>query len=494
MRLNETFRVESTGSRVWKYRAFSVLLTLGVACSLLTLQPAKSAEEPINTTNATAGESGKPYSNKPDDKSSPEGSTKPEKGVGIYSGSTYVAMEDMENRVRLPGQELLGQPDVMKKLKITAEQKEKLQEIQSEYWGAKMKYFIQENKNLPENEMQKAWVKWQSEKHKDIKTQVEAILTPQQKQTLKQLDLSSWVFSIFYYPESLKGSGLTVEQKQKLDVIREEARRWTRQNNQVKIEESLAVLSSAQRAELQEEAFGPVAPAVETDRFTPTDFGREIGEIWVPDLFPYLDISQEQVQKELGLTKDQKNQVGEIMGGSSDMTKKFMKQFNELSPNEQKRQKSVNSDTFTMYSDDKVPVESNIKDTIEEAKKRQAEYLERLKNQRIKQKAEIDKIPLMKIRAEIIKQFEAVLTPDQLKKYKDGAFMNIAKYALDDPVLLSKIEAGYQQQINLSQISNQYTENFLQYQRETGIKMMEVLTPEQIEKISENFDQIYKNY
>ncbi len=63
MLLDETFRVEPTGSRRWKFRALGVLVLLGAACSLVTLQPARSiGQQPQTTSSAevATGEEGEP--------------------------------------------------------------------------------------------------------------------------------------------------------------------------------------------------------------------------------------------------------------------------------------------------------------------------------------------------------------------------------------------------------------------------------------------------
>ena len=45
MLLDETFRVQTAASRRWKYQAAGLLILLGAAGSLLTLQPSRSAGE-----------------------------------------------------------------------------------------------------------------------------------------------------------------------------------------------------------------------------------------------------------------------------------------------------------------------------------------------------------------------------------------------------------------------------------------------------------------
>ncbi len=50
--LDETFRVEPAGSRAWKYRTLGLLVLLGAAVSLVTLQPARSATEQAKPADA----------------------------------------------------------------------------------------------------------------------------------------------------------------------------------------------------------------------------------------------------------------------------------------------------------------------------------------------------------------------------------------------------------------------------------------------------------
>ena len=53
MLLNEKFRVEHAASRSWQCRALAPLVLLGVACSLVTLQPARSADVPTDQADAS---------------------------------------------------------------------------------------------------------------------------------------------------------------------------------------------------------------------------------------------------------------------------------------------------------------------------------------------------------------------------------------------------------------------------------------------------------
>ena len=48
MLLDETFRIDPIGSRRWRYSALGVLLLLGTACSLITLQPAAQLVNSLN--------------------------------------------------------------------------------------------------------------------------------------------------------------------------------------------------------------------------------------------------------------------------------------------------------------------------------------------------------------------------------------------------------------------------------------------------------------
>ena len=50
MLLDETFRVQTAASRRWKYQAIGLLLLVGAACSLVTLQPAPLAGQQTQTT------------------------------------------------------------------------------------------------------------------------------------------------------------------------------------------------------------------------------------------------------------------------------------------------------------------------------------------------------------------------------------------------------------------------------------------------------------
>ena len=88
-----------------------------------------------------------------------------------------------------------------------------------------------------------------------------------------------------------------------------------------------------------------------------------------------------------------------------------------------------------------------------EAEKQQADFLEKLSSERIKRHAELAKQPLMKLKADLLKQFEAVLTPAQLAAYQDAAVHSVAEIALRDPLVLHKIAVSDDQIAKLQRLS-----------------------------------------
>ena len=54
MLLDETFRVDPTGSRRWKRRALAVLVALGIVCSIVTMRPARSSEKQASLAVASS--------------------------------------------------------------------------------------------------------------------------------------------------------------------------------------------------------------------------------------------------------------------------------------------------------------------------------------------------------------------------------------------------------------------------------------------------------
>lgn len=255
-----------------------------------------------------------------------------------YAGPSKVPSDvsKFADMILLPGYYEFTHQTVLKDLNITAEQKSKLREVQSKYQADNGKFFG-ERKNLPQEEVLKAHAEWIRDKKKDIQTAVEAILTPQQMATLIEITRHAEAFPRLSDPSSkvVEPVGLTLEQRDKLSLLRKVTGDWDRQNREELTEKVLAVLSPEQRAQLREETFGPDWPDPAT--LLAIDLGGEKGTIYLPVLDRNPDFTGEDVRKELGLSPQQQSQIRGLLGGASDLAEKLVAQWQTLPPAEQNK-------------------------------------------------------------------------------------------------------------------------------------------------------------
>ncbi|MBN2579802.1 MAG: hypothetical protein JXB10_12510 [Pirellulales bacterium] len=483
MLLDETFRVELHGSRRWRYRAFGLLILLGAACSLLTLQPARSAEEPkksSDTAKAKAAE--KPFGK-------PETSTKVKIGKTMVSRGLYTTTltdEDVpQNLITLPGYPLFIDQEVMKELHLTTKQVSKLRAIQTRHFGVDMPKFYEGIKDLPSEEQAKKGAQWRREVLKAIRKQVETILAPEQIWAIRELILARDAYFRLQDLQVQKKLGLTAKQVGRLKEICGENENWYKESGKIK-DRALALLTPPQRARLREAALGPERPEHFMEEGVQIEGKSE--PVFVPSSYPYPDLSQEFVQKDLKLNAEQVKQIRKILGNSSTLSEKLVREMLKLSPEKGVKQDlsagstTVSSGTLTLTGSGQTIVS-------EELKKQEEQRFESMKRERQKLREERNKQPLVKMSVKLRNQFEAVLTPEQIEMYKDRAFQTIAESALQDPLLLHEIGASDQQQTALRRLFREKMDQFRQMMYEQGKKMLKVLTLPQKEKLREEIER-----
>ena len=302
---------------------------------------------------------------------------------------------------------------------------------------------------------------------------------PKQTETLNEFTRQTRAYPYLSHPNSqLVGElGMTEEQQGKLRLLGMEMGNWAREDREERIDKILAVLTPQQRARLREEAFGPDWP--DSNPQLAIEVGGDVGKIYVPDLAPYPDFTKEDVRKGLGLNPQQQNQVRELLGGASDLAEKLVEEWQKLSPAERKTMeepaviRDAGSSGGSFRSD-------------EERKKWEAQLEEKARKARQEQWAKRQQDPMVKANAQLVKQFEAILTPQQLARYKDMAFRNRVDEGLVDQIILRKIGANDQQIEGLERLFDESVERYHRLTREMGGKMLRVLTPAQQEKLLED--------
>ena len=347
MLLDETFHIEPTGSRGWKFRALGVLLLLGAACSLVTLQPARSADgsaKPMSPAESSHEEKDRQNDKKPAASAEAEGNeqsakTRPTSGTSTNSGAhvesrLFVGTSarlgsdaDRDSMIALPGYPLLGERNVVKELKITAEQKKALHDIQAKFISDTTKLSKDmERKTLSEEAGTEDFSRRQREQLAGVRRQVEAVLTPEQLQRLKELTFRDLAFAYLANPDVRAKLGLTKEQESDVRSMTKET--IDRQMTSIKetADKTLAVLTPKQKTKLREVAIGPLGPDIFVAESVTVTIKGDAKSVFIPSQFPYDDFGQEAVWKKLGLTAVQVKQVRDILGDSPTLNDKLARE------------------------------------------------------------------------------------------------------------------------------------------------------------------------
>jgi beta-lactamase regulating signal transducer with metallopeptidase domain len=475
MLLDETFRVEPTGSRRWRVQALAWLVLAGVACSLITLQPAPSTAQPAPAAAQ------KPAAGTKAAQPDATEAMKRQGGVRIilYSGPISGTADFV---IYLPGCPRLMQRTVLRALDLTDEQKKKLQAISSAY-GAASREFYRARRNLSVDALAKAHDQWNKEQEEPIRTQVEAVLTPQQSQALQRFALCEKACERLAYldPKHAKKLGLTKEQQLKLFSFRKEADDRTVKDSKENENKMLAVLSPEQRTRLRAAALGPLGPDSYAEYAMKIPGRAE--PVWVPSLYPYGEFSDAAVRKALKLTPEQQKRVREILGNHDTVGQALTAQWQQLPAAE--REKSSRNQFFYTWA---FTTDVGSSPSAEE-KKRRAAFEGRLERERLKSRSQRENQPLVKKSIELRQQFEELLTPEQLAQYRDMAVQNSLGSSLRHPLMQSEIGLSDEQMAAIGRLQMESMENFQQLKRQTGEKMLNFLTPAQQEQFRAEIDR-----
>ena len=87
--------------------------------------------------------------------------------------------------------------------------------------------------------------------------------------------------------------------------------------------------------------------------------------------------------------------------------------------------------------------------------------------------------------ADVRKEMESLLTPQQAAHLKTLSFAMVVMTALNDPRIVDELAFSAEQRQKLQQIHNDAQSRFWQVQKEVAEKNLELLTPEQRRKIEE---------
>jgi len=171
----------------------------------------------------------------------------------------------------------------------------------------------------------------------------------------------------------------------------------------------------------------------------------------------YWMLSQESVQKEIGLSDEQKEKLKAI-------GKKYYEQVRQG----YQRQSAIKWQELS---------EEERKQKMEEMRKKSAEAY--------KKRQEITDA--------LTKQVEEVLSAEQLSALKDIEFRQRAGYMLRNSRVLEAIGVNKKQQARLEKNQQQLNAKMRELQRKAGEKAFEILTPEQMEKLRKLHKEGYRS-
>jgi Spy/CpxP family protein refolding chaperone len=321
---------------------------------------------------------------------------------------------------------------------------------------------------------------WRKEAAPRVQKQIEQILTPQQRQTYKDLQLSVNTWCALVGPTEDAKLDLTEAQSKQLRSLRDEY--WGKMKHKFREDDDriLAVLTPQQRAKLREVAIGPLG--IDYEAIMTVCVEGNDDPILIYDLAPYPDFSKEDVQKELKLTAMQQAQVQELLGDSSTVTEKLLRDLLKLSPDERNARQNTEVQRVGRISD--WPGLS-----AEELAKKRVELEEQEKKYRRTLWSERQGQPLMQMTVALRKQFEAILTPEQLAAYQDMFVQKVIQMVANDFIIRRQIGVTKEQEVKLHQSTPMPSVgNVWLSQRDLGKRMWELLTPAQRDKLPQRMD------
>ncbi len=154
----------------------------------------------------------------------------------------------------LPGFWELRSEDGQKELELSEEQKEGLRKIGQQYYEQTRKDWA-EARGLSPEERKKKYddiYKRNLERMKEVRKQVEGVLSAEQLEHLKQISLRTRGSAALANPRVLQQLEINDAQQKRIRQLREQMQERIRQIRQETLEKTLEVLSQQQRAKLEE--------------------------------------------------------------------------------------------------------------------------------------------------------------------------------------------------------------------------------------------------
>ncbi|MBI5821584.1 MAG: protein kinase [Verrucomicrobia bacterium] len=365
--------------------------------------------------------------------------------------------------IDLPAYQLLWQPSVQQALKLSPEQRTRLQEISARYWPARRQIAgkeLADTETAEYKDLAAQAVKARSglvrptsmgdklpfskelivkleRQWSDTRREIEAVFKSEQLRALKELTFRTFAFGsgVMFEPGVLQRLGVPQDQQDQLSVLerqfRKEKQHRLRAMVRGKVQKMMAVLTPQQQAELRRQYSSDKNPEASCASFP----------------YPMLPsrLPDSGAAEELGLTATQRQRVRKIVNAHRTTLGEFQMQEQKLAPGDEKGFQAI-------------------------AGKRRQE------------------------KADLRKQIEAALTPQQWVAFKEIAFENQVvsslRGALRDGSVHGLIELTEPQCAALRAIETEYFDQPQQIYCEMTDKALAAFTPAQQEKLRAEVDRL----
>lgn len=382
----------------------------------------------------------------------------------VHSASGQPTNVVMPGAIDLPIYQLLLQPSVQHALNLSKEQQDTLQDISAKYWTERRKIAGKELDDM-ETSSQGELAAYSAKAHHGIcqsstigsgpmfshnvverledqwsntRKEIEDGLTPEQLRTLKDLTFRTFAFGsgVMFEPEVWDKLGASKKQRDELqtleDELQKEKGRQLRSVTRDKIKKMLAVLTPEQQSYLRKDQSPDKNPEVDCSMYPYPMLPSHMPDTGVAD--------------ELGFSQEQRESVRKIVTAHWTSLGTLQQEEQGLSLGDDKAFKAI-------------------------GEKRRQEM------------------------ADLRKQIEATLTPEQWASCKEMAFQNLAithlRLAVHNPQAAGGfgIELSKQQIADLRQIETEYFDKPEQIYRELTDTALAAFTPAQQEKLRVEVDR-----
>ena len=338
--------------------------------------------------------------------------------------------------VPYPAYAEIWQPQWQEEIGLSAEQKNKLLAINAKA-VADAKDHTEQFKNLSPEEQQaqvKAWAgksaPWHQQLANEVCKQIEAVLTPQQLQTLKDYSFPLYAIGLLCDSKMRQEIGFNPEQEDGFRRLSKERLARFQQVYMERAEKQWDILTPKQQAALPEvvKHQGPTSAVL--------SIAWEIGFDLDALASGYPMLAEAPVRERLGLSAEQEKQLSAVMADAGAKKKKAL-----------------------------------------------AEAQERALGKTQRPKAAPD------LEADAKKQVEAILTPQQLTTLNEINFRRQVALALGYPEKRKTVGVTAQQAADFQRLDKETHERLYRIDREMRGQALETLTPRQREQLREEIDR-----